>query len=108
MLGALALGVALSGGDSVRAAPQATLSVTMSNPTCVQVPADAGTCHIVILSLNASASDERFTGLDISIDGKVRARFQPFFETSVTVDYKMLGRGFVVTCGRSNTSGDPN
>ncbi len=107
LLSALGLSLALS-GDLVHAAPQATLSVTMSNPTCVQVPASAGTCYIVIRSLSATASDTSFTGLDVSVDGKVRARFQPFFETSVSVNYKMLDRGLMVVCGRSNSGGNPN
>ncbi len=107
LLSALIFSVALS-GDPVHAAPQATLSVTMSNPTCVQVPANAGACYIVIRSISAIASDTSFTGLDVSIDGKVRARLQPFFETSVSATDRMFDQGFLVTCGRSNADGDPN
>ncbi len=103
----LALSLVVS-GDPVHAAPEATLSVTMSNPTCVQAAANSGTCYILIRSISATASDTSFTGLDISVDGKVRARFQPFFETSVSVNYKMLGRGLMVTCGRTNSGGNPN
>ncbi|HTP10432.1 MAG TPA: hypothetical protein VMP08_19395 [Anaerolineae bacterium] len=106
LLSALALSLALS-GDPVHAAPQATLSVTMSNPTCVQASATAGACYILIRSISASASDTSFTGLDISVDGKVRARLQPFFETTVYAADRMFGQGFLVTCGRSNSSGDP-
>ena len=107
LLCALALSVALS-GDPVRAAPQTMLSVTMSNPACVQVPAATGTCYILIRSISASASDSSFTGLDISVDGKVRARFQTFFESAISGNYRMFGRGFLVTCGRTNSGGDPN
>ena len=107
LLSALIFSVALS-GDPVHAAPQATLSVTMSNPACVQALANAGTCYLIIRSINASASDSSFTGLDISIDGKVRARIQTFFETTAYATDRMFGRGFLVTCGRSNAGGDPN
>lgn len=102
----LALSVVLT-GDPVHAAPQATLSVTMSNPTCIQVPAKAGACHIVIRSISASASDTSFTGLDISIDGKVRGRIQTFFETTTYFNDRMVGAGFLVTCGRTGSGGDP-
>lgn len=107
LLFALALTVVLS-DDAVRAAPHATLSVTLNNPVCVQPRANSGTCYIIIRSLYATASDTSFTGLDIAIDGKVRARMQPFFETATTLTSAMLGRGLMVTCGRPNASGDPN
>ena len=85
----------------------ATLSVTMSNPTCVQAAADSGNCYIVIRSINAVASDQSFTNLDISIDGKVRARLQPFFETTFNLTNRMFGPGLMVPCRRSNNGGDP-
>lgn len=107
LLSALGLSMALS-GDPVHAAPQATLSVTMSNPTCVQASTTAGACYILIRSLSATASDTSFTGLDISVDGNVRARLQPFFEAAVNANSRMFGQGFQVTCGRSNSGGDPN
>ncbi len=103
---------AVRSDEAVRAAPQATpsatLAVTMSDPTCVQAAAVPGACYIVIRSINASASDTSYTGLDIAIDGKVRARIQPFFETTTYLNDRMLGRGLMVTCGRPNASGDPN
>jgi len=107
VLVALALTVVLS-DHAVRAVPQATLSVTMSNPACVQARANSGTCYIIIRSVSASASDSSFTGLDITINDKVRARMQPFFETTANLVASMLGQGLMVTCGRPNASGDPN
>ena len=106
LLLALGLGVALA-GDSVQAAPQTTLSVSMSNPACVQAPINSGSCYIIIRSLTASASDTSFTNLDIVIDGQVRARLQTFFESTFNATSAMFGQGLQVTCGRTGTSGDP-
>ncbi len=103
----LGLSVALL-GDPVRAAPQATLSVTMSNPACARSLTNSGACYITIRSLSAVASDSSFTNLDISVDGKVRARLQTFFENAFSASANMFGKGFLVTCGRTNSGGDPN
>jgi hypothetical protein len=106
MLFAAGLVLALP-GDRGQAAPQATLTVTMSNPACVQSPANSGTCYVIIRGITATASDQSFTNLDISIDGQVRARVQTFFESTAYVYHNMFGRGLLVSCGRPNEGGNP-
>jgi hypothetical protein len=103
---AVGIFLALAAGPA-RAIPDATLTVTMSNPACVRA-SNSGTCAIIIRSISASASDQSFTHLDISIDGKVRARIQPFFETTAYLGNRMLGPGLLVACGGPNGGGDPN
>lgn len=103
---ALGLVLALPVG-SVRAGTQATLAVTMSNPVCVQPTDSTAACYIVIRSIQATASDTSFSNLDITIDGRVRGRMNGFFESSASAYSRMFGRGFQVTCGFPNASGNP-
>jgi len=103
-----ALGLLLGfSGEPARATPQATLTATLNNPYCEQSSPASGSCFINMRALFANASDQTFTNLDVSIDGKVRLRMQTFFETSAYVYASMLGKGLQVACGLPNASGDP-
>jgi hypothetical protein len=99
----LSLALALP-GEPARADQQA-VTLSASNPYCVQSSPATGACIINFRYL--SASDPAFNHLEISIDGKVRAYMTAFFETSVYLNYAMLGDGLQVACGSPNASGIP-
>lgn len=106
LIAVLVLIGSLSGEPSL-ASSQAGVSLTVSNPTCTQAKDIAGTCYLNLRYLNASSSDPTFSHVEISVDGKVRAFYSTFFESSVYVGNAMQGKGLQVKCGLPNASGDP-
>ena len=103
---ALGLTTALA-GESVRAAPQA-LTITVSNPYCVQDVQTAGTCRINLGYFYASTTDASFNHIEIAINGKVRVHMNGFFENSAYLTGAMLDKGLLVACGGKNASGIPD
>ena len=99
----IGLVVALT-GETARAAPSA-LTMTVSNPYCVQPVIQSSACYINVGYFFASTSDPTFSRIEISIDGKVRMRLTGFFENSGYLSYPMLGKGLKVACGGPNASG---
>jgi len=97
-------------GEVVHAAPlQATsISLSMSNPTCVQVRPMSGACSLQTGYVFASGSDQSFSRLEILVDGKLRVYMGGFFESTAYLAYPMIPGGLSVTCGRSNASGKPD
>ena len=106
MLLGLGLTSALT-GEPVHAAPQA-ITLTVSNPYCIQDVETAGTCWINLRYFYASTSDSSFNHIEIAINGKVRAYMTGFFENSAYLNDAMLGNGLKVACGGKNASGIPN
>lgn len=96
--------------EVVRAAPlQATsISVSMSNPSCVQVQATSGACALQLGYLVASGSDTSFSRLEVLVDGKLRVYVGGFFESTAYLIPQMLPSDLSVACGRSNASGKPD
>jgi hypothetical protein len=94
-------------GDSVHAAvPQATtISLQMSNPSCVQVLANSGTCSLQMNYLSASGSDISFSRVELLVNGKLRVYVAGFFESSAFLNSPMIPGGIKVTCGRPNAGG---
>jgi hypothetical protein len=86
----------------------ASVSIQMSNPACVQVLPERGTCSIEIGSLTASGSDQTFSRLEVLVDGKLRVYMGGFFESSAFLFYRMMPGGLKVACGRPNDGGLPN
>jgi hypothetical protein len=93
---------------SSRTLAEGGASLTVSNPYCVQASPPSATCLINVRSIIASNSDPNFRGVLITVNGKTRAFFSNFFETSIYINNKMLGNGLQVVCGRPNASGLPN
>ena len=93
--------------ERVQAAPlQATsVSIMMSNPSCVQVRPPSGTCALQLGYLVASGSDPSFSRLEVLVDGKLRAYMGGFFESTAYLASPMIRGGLIVACGRSNVSG---
>ena len=94
-------------GESVHAAPQA-VTMTVSNPYCVQDVETSGACLINLRYFYASTSDSSFNHIEVAINGKVRAYMIGFFEKSAYLNYAMLGKGLKVACGGKNASGIPD
>jgi hypothetical protein len=95
--------------ERVQAAPlqSSSVSITMSNPSCVQVQATSGTCTLQFGYLVASGSDTSFSRLEVLVDGKLRAYMGGFFESTAYLGQPMIPGGLIVSCGRSNASGNP-
>jgi hypothetical protein len=90
-----------------QAASPAAITLNQSNPTCTQINTGTGVCVINMRYLSATSNDPTFSHVEISIAGKVRAYYSAFFESSIYVDYSMLGNGLQVSCGLPNAGGDP-
>jgi len=103
----LALVLAVSGG-AARAAPQAGLTLAVSNPVCVQAAVNTGSCTITLRYVNAASTDPTFSHIEITVDGKVRVYATNFFETAINLNSAMLGKGLQVACGGPNASGNPS
>lgn len=94
-------------GSTRTSAEGAAVSLNVSNPYCTQSSPASSTCLINVRSISASSSDPNFLGVRITIDGKTRAYFSNFFETSVSINERMMGKGLQVVCGKPNASGVP-
>ncbi len=97
-------------GEPVHAAPlqTTTISVRMNNPSCVQVQAASGMCSIVFDGVSASGSDQTFSRLEVSVNGKLRVNMAGFFESSAYLFQSMMPGGLSVPCGRSGAGGSPD
>ena len=97
------------GDPAYAAAPQATtISLHMTNPSCVQVADTSGTCSLRIHDAYAVGSDTSFSRLELLVDGKLRVYMPGFFETFAYFIDTMVPGGLRVPCGRPNAAGDPN
>jgi len=106
LLAALSLAL-LVPGEQARTAPLATISVSMSNPACIQPSPPSGNCSIQIRQLSATGSDATFARVEVSVNGKLRVYMAGFFENSASLTSEMLGKGLAVSCGRPNDGGKP-
>lgn len=64
-------------------------------------------CYIQWSSLSVSAtSPQHMERMTVAIDGRVRAVYAGFFQTSMYVPPEMHAEGFKVACGSAGASGD--
>jgi hypothetical protein len=96
-----------STSGSARTSSPDAVSLTVSNPYCAQASPISPTCLIYVRYISATSTDPNFRGIQISIDGKARAFFSNFFETSTYINDSMMGKGLQVFCGGPNASGVP-
>jgi hypothetical protein len=112
---ALAAGPATQdpGGESHRetdAVPGIPSISFIDSPTaaCYGPLAEINTCYIQWSSLQVSATSPQYIErMTVTIDGRVRAVYSGFFQTSMTVPPGMQKEGFKVACGIAGASGDP-
>lgn len=106
-LGLLLLLISPGGSPAAQGATLNQLNV--SNPKCVQSRVDSGACTISISGISAIGSpDASLTYITISINGKMRANMQGFFEYYGYLYSTMMPNGLNVACGRPGDGGDPN
>jgi hypothetical protein len=85
-----------------------TVSVTMHNPSCVQIPLSGGMCAIQIRSVTAIGSDTSFSRVEVKVNSKLRVVMSGFFESSASLTHQMVPGGLKVACGLPNASGSVN
>jgi hypothetical protein len=97
-------------GQTMRATafPAATVSLTMSNPTCAQARPASGACSLEMRYVVASGSDQSFSRVEVLVDGKLRVYMAGFFESTAYLTNLMIPGGLSVPCGSPNESGLPN
>lgn len=112
MLVGLALMLAPPAGDRAAAQenphPQTPdLSALASQtPFCYKPRLRTDTCLVSWYQLSVSTTDPaRMSSLTITIDGKLRANFQGFFQNSFYIPYSLFKPGFQVACGYLGASG---
>ena len=94
-------------GDPVRtAAGQASsLSVILSNPSCVQALPASGSCSLKFSYVAASGSNPSLSRLEFLVNGKLRVYMAGFFEAGAFLSEPMLPGGLAVECGKPNDGG---
>lgn len=66
-------------------------------------------CYIQWSGLSVSATSPQYIErMTVSIDGRIRAFYSGFFQTSMYVPPEMHSEGFRVACGTVGASGDPD
>lgn len=76
--------------------------------TCYGPLAEVDACYIQWSSIGVSATSPQYIErMTVTIDGRVRAVYSGFFQTSMTVPPGMHAEGFKVACGIAGASGDP-
>ncbi len=108
VLTALILVLQAQGEPAHAALPASTVTLTMSNPDCVQVIPENGMCSIQIHNLYAVGSDPSLARVEVLINGKLRLEMNGFFESTAYFVDLMVPGGFKVVCGMPNASGNPN
>jgi hypothetical protein len=89
-------------------APNAIVSLPMSNPFCSQPDPSINQCAVNVRywQANDDGTGTILAYVLFSIDGKLRYRSNAFFENFVTYSYDMIpGGGIKVTCGLPNEGG---
>ena len=93
--------------SSARTFSPDAVSLTVNNPYCAQASPASPACLIYVRYISATSTDPNFRGVQISINGKARAFFSNFFESSTYINDMMMGKGLRVICGGPNASGVP-
>ncbi len=83
-------------------------AIDMNTPTCYLPQANTNRCYIAwnYQSVTASTSAYMLT-MTVSVDNRLRAIYNGFFQGSFYVPYEMTGPGFGVDCGQPS-GGSPN
>jgi hypothetical protein len=78
------------------------------SPTCSRPVKGTNACYIRWVSLAVSTSPaEYIISMTVSIDGRLRAYYNGFFQNSMSVPYLMAPSGFRVDCGLPGSGGNP-
>ncbi len=75
--------------------------------TCYQPDPVQNICYVNWYYLSVSASPNYMITMTLTLNPRVVAHTQGFFQTSMYVPYNMLGQGFKVACGALGAGGNP-
>lgn len=92
------------------ATPNSPLISFIDSPTaaCYGPMDEIDVCYIQWSSLSVSATSPQYMErMTVAIDGRIRAVYTGFFQTSMYVPPEMHVQGFKVACGIAGASGDP-
>ena len=91
--------------------PNAPLISFIDSPsaTCYQPVRHTDICYVQWQYLNVTASSSQYIiSMTVEIDGKFRAYYGGFFQTSMYIPGDMSAPGFRVTCGPPGAGGNPS
>ena len=98
-------------GDAIRSvnpdAPNAIISLPMSNPFCSQPDPAVNQCNLNVRywQANDDGTGNILAYALMYVNGKLRYRSNAFFENFVTYSYDMVPGGIKVACGLPNAGG---
>lgn len=81
------------------AQPQGSGSIDSFSPTCFNAIPGSGVCYINWQSVNLDVAPSYLVTMTISIDNRLRANLQGFFQSQITLSNEVFQPGFRVTCG---------
>ncbi len=77
------------------------------NGYCYQPDQYQDACYINWNPITVDAAPNYMIYLTVQLDGRMVAKVNGFFQTSITIPGTMNGQGFKVKCGALGASGDP-
>ena len=80
--------------------------ISSPSPSCYRPIPATNVCYIEWSYLQVSASSSQYIiSMTVAIDGRMRANYAGFFQTSMYVPAQMHSPGFKVPCGKPGASG---
>lgn len=81
------------------AQPQGSGSIDSFSPTCFNAIPGSGVCYINWQSVNLDVAPSYLVTMTFSIDNRLRANLQGFFQSGISLNSQVFQPGFRVTCG---------
>lgn len=83
-------------------------AIDSQTPTCYRAREISQICFVEWNYLAVTATNSQYLlSMKVELDGRVRAYYQGFFQTSMFVPAQMYEPGFAVVCGQPGEGGDP-
>jgi hypothetical protein len=94
-------------GGAARKGPDMSY-IDSQTPTCYKPRETSQVCFVEwsYFAVTATAS-QYLLNMKVELDGRVRAYYDGFFQTSMYVPAQMFKPGFAVVCGQPGEGGDP-
>ncbi len=81
------------------ALPAGSGSIDSLSPTCVNSIPGSGVCYIKWYYVHLNVAPSSIVTMTFSIDNRLRANMQGFFQSEINLDNQLFQPGFKVTCG---------
>jgi hypothetical protein len=78
------------------------------NAYCFQPDQAQNVCYVNWGTIHVDAAPNYMISLTIELDGRLVARNNGFFQTSMTIPASMHGQGYKMACGAKGAGGDPD